>query len=83
MDPIDVDEVDPIPYDAGEDYDAGDDGPVVIPAGTDAILYAELLEDLAAAGFPEEGSVWDCHIVGPHPCEHFDGQVVTHFEVGG
>jgi hypothetical protein len=45
-----------IPYDAGEDFDAGDHGEVVVPEGTDAILYAALLDELAAAGFPREAS---------------------------
>lgn len=42
----------PVPYDAGEDFDAGDSGPVVVPDGTDAILFAQLLVDLRDAGFP-------------------------------
>jgi hypothetical protein len=40
-----------VPYDAFEDYDAADEGPVIIPEGTAAILYADLLDQLAAAGF--------------------------------
>jgi hypothetical protein len=40
-----------VPYDSGEDYDAGDQGDIVVPEGTDAILYAQQLEDLKAAGF--------------------------------
>lgn len=40
-----------VPYDAGEDYDAGDLGEVVVPEGTDAILFAQLLVDLRDAGF--------------------------------
>jgi hypothetical protein len=40
--------------DDGESYSAGDVDPIVVPEGTDAILYAQMLEDLKAAGFPEE-----------------------------
>jgi hypothetical protein len=39
--------------DDGESFDAADHGPVEVPAGTAAILYAEALERLAAAGFGE------------------------------
>lgn len=38
-------------YDEGEAYDAADEGAIVVPEGTDAILYAELLERLRRAGF--------------------------------
>ena len=41
-------------YDDGEAFDATDDGEDVVPEGTDAILFAQLLEDLAAAGFPRD-----------------------------
>ncbi len=41
-------------YDDDESYDASDEGEVVVPEGTDAILYAQMLEDLKNAGFPEE-----------------------------
>lgn len=40
--------------DEGESYDAADRGPVLIPEGTEAILFARQLEDLAAAGFPRD-----------------------------
>lgn len=38
-------------YDEDESYDASDHGKVVVPDGTAAILYAQQLEDLKAAGF--------------------------------
>lgn len=41
-------------YDDGESFDATDHGNDVVPDGTDAILFAQLLEDLAAAGFPRD-----------------------------
>lgn len=40
--------------DADESYDAADHGPVIVPEGTEAILFAQQLEDLAAAGFPRD-----------------------------
>lgn len=43
-------------YDDGEDFDATDTGDDIVPDGTDAILFAEQLERLAAAGFVEEGT---------------------------
>lgn len=41
-------------YDSGESYDATDHGADHVPDGTDAILFAQLLVDLAAAGFPQD-----------------------------
>jgi len=40
--------------DDDEAFDAADHGPVLIPEGTEAILFAQQLEDLAAAGFPRD-----------------------------
>lgn len=40
--------------DEGESYDAADHGPVLIPEGTEAILFAQQLVDLRDAGFPED-----------------------------
>lgn len=45
---------DDIPYDAGEDFDAGDNGDVEVPEGTGAILFAQMLVDLRDAGFPAD-----------------------------
>ena len=42
---------DPVPYDAGEDYDAADHGPTVIPPGTEEALLEEQLAELKKAGF--------------------------------
>ena len=43
-----------VPYDADEFYDASDHGEVVVPEGTEAILFAQMLVDLRDAGFPED-----------------------------
>lgn len=43
-----------VPYDADEAFDAGDVGEVVVPDGTAAILFAEQLEQLRDAGFPQD-----------------------------
>jgi hypothetical protein len=37
--------------DQGEDYDAADFGEPIVPEGTAAILYAQMLVDLEDAGF--------------------------------
>jgi hypothetical protein len=61
-----------VPYDAGEDFDAADHGEVVVPEGTDAILFAQQLEDLAVAGFPRDPDDPDGSKLALTPvlCEH-------------
>lgn len=40
--------------DPADRYDAADHGEVVVPDGTAAILFAQMLVDLRDAGFPED-----------------------------
>ncbi len=52
--------------DENEGYDAADHGEVIVPEGTDAILFAQMLVDLRDAGFPEDPDDPDGSKLGDH-----------------